>query len=146
MDFFSKYCTIPSSSNQSIPKPEPITKEQVIEHFTTYIDTNCIDTYTTIKYEFPSMFSGLIDKPTFWLYILQFLKNDMQFIQNNNSPQYSGILYDSDYHVMRLRTFYIATSQQGFSHGEYFMQNYIYNSYQNTLFDIQFVAFRIFKN
>ena len=141
MDFYNKYCTIPSP-----PKPELITKEQVIEHFTKYIDTNCIDTYTTIKYEFPSKFTGLIDKSTFWLYILQFLKNDMKFTQNNNSPQYSGILFDLDYHGMKLRTFYSVTLKQGCSHGEYFMQNYIYNSYEHTLYDIQYVAFRIFKN
>jgi hypothetical protein len=139
MSFFDKYCGTPSHTIST-----PITKQNVIDHFTKYIDTYCTtskDQVCDIKYSFPSEFIGRISTCDFWFYIVNFLENDMLFKQIKQKMCTSGMLFDSDYKIMPFKSYYIVTQQQASQHGEYFVQDYYAIDY-----NINFVVFRIYKS
>lgn len=139
MSFFDKYCKAPAQ-----PVITPITRQNVIDHFTKYIDNHCTNTtelVCVIKYSFPSEFIDRINPTDFWLNITSFLENDMQFKKIKQRYGTTGMLFDSDYKALPFRSFYAVIQKQASQHGEYFIQDY-----HATDFDISFMVFRIYKS
>jgi len=135
--FLSTFCSAPV-----VPKILPITEQNVIDHFTSYIENSCTGQYTVVKYSMPTEFYGRISYNAFWSIITSFLKNNMKFTIINPNYFSTGMLFDSDYATMPFKLFYCVTQKQASHHGEYFMQDY------NCIDDnkIAFVVFRIYKS
>ena len=74
--FISKFCTIPTKSG---PKIIPATQDEVIEHFTKYIEESCTKQITLIQYYMPEEFKRRISKEDFWMHICKFLNFVMKF-------------------------------------------------------------------
>ena len=74
--FISKFCTIPTKCG---PEIVPATEEEVIQHFTKYIEEKCINPITLIQYSMPEEFKPRISKEEFWGYICSFLNYVMEF-------------------------------------------------------------------
>ena len=74
--FIAKFCTIPTKSG---PEIVPATEEEVIEHFTKYIEKLCTKQITLIQYSMPEEFKPRISKETFWGWITMFLHFEMEF-------------------------------------------------------------------
>ena len=134
--FLSTFCGAPV-----VPKNSSLTKQDVENHFTSYIENACVNPVTVVKYSMPKEFYGRISVNTFWSIIHSFLCNQMKFSVSNRNYGSLGMLFDSDYNTMPYQSFYLVKQEQASHHGEYFMQDYICN-YDNK---IDFVAFRIFK-
>ena len=135
--FLSTFCSAPV-----VPKILPITEQNVIDHFTSYIEETCKDKCTVVKYSMPKDFYGHISYNAFWSIITSFLKNNMKFTIINPNYFSTGMLFDSDYNSMPFKLFYRVSQKQASHHGEYFMQDY------NCIDDskIDFVVFRIYKS
>ena len=73
-DFLNKYCNTP-------PKIEmtPITKEEIIKHFTDHIEQTCINEDNIVQYTMPTEFIGKISNESFWHIIYNFLTFTMGF-------------------------------------------------------------------
>ena len=134
--FLSTFCSAPV-----VPKILPVTEQDVITHFTTYIEKSCIEQVTVVKYLMPKEFYGRICSINFWTIISSFLRNQMKFSIIKTKSYSTGMLFDSDYNSMPFQKFYLVTQEEKTQHGEYWMQDY------NCMDDnkINFVVFRIYK-
>jgi hypothetical protein len=74
--FISKYCRIPTKFG---PEIVPATEEEVIEHFTKYIEEKSVEPITLIQYYMPEEFKPRISEENFWNYICYFLTFKMEF-------------------------------------------------------------------
>ena len=79
-DFIDTYCSIPPETKSSII---PVTEEEIIDNFISYIKNTCIDTHTLIKYKMPTEFYGRIDKDKFWKIVIYFVSYRMGFEDYN---------------------------------------------------------------
>lgn len=134
--FLSTFCSSPTR-----PVIKAVTEQEVVNHFTTYIENSCIDSVTVVKYSMPKDFYGRISYNAFWSIITSFLKNNMKFTIINPNYFSIGMLFDYDYNSMPFQLFYRVTQKQASHHGEYFMQDY--NCTDDSKID--FVVFRIYK-
>jgi hypothetical protein len=135
--FLSTFCNAPV-----VPEILPVTEQDVINHFTKYIENSCIDSVTVVKYSMPKEFYGRIYSINFWTIISSFLQNQMKFTIIKANYYSTGMLFDSDYAKMQFKSYYLVTQKQASHHGEYFMQDY--NCTDTSKID--FVVFRIYKS
>jgi hypothetical protein len=134
--FLSTFCGAPV-----VPKIQPLTEKEVIDHFTSYIEQTCKDECTIVKYSMPKEFYGRINSINFWQIICSFLSNQMKFKIISSNYFGIGMLFECDYNLMSFKTFYCVSQRESSQHGEYFMQDYNCKDYDK----IDFVVFRIYK-
>ena len=92
--FISKFCTIPTKFG---PEIVPATEEEVIEHFTKYIEESCTKQFNIVQYYMPKEFEDRITKEEFWGYICSFLSFEMEFEHYDPGTGKMDQVWDSTY-------------------------------------------------
>lgn len=131
--FIAKFCTIPTKSGE----------EEVIEHFTKYIEKSCTKQITLIEYSMPEEFKPRISKETFWGWITMFLHFEMEFDYYDPGMGKMDEVWDStfkDKDVMEFKYFYMVHLKP-FDSTSFFQ----YAVNLNDLSRIDKVVFRIYN-
>ncbi len=137
--FIAKYCTLPTKCG---PEIVPATEEEVIQHFTKYIEEKCINPITLIQYSMPEEFKPRISKEEFWGYICSFLNYEMGFDYYDPGLGKMDEVWDSTYEDEDFEfKFYYMVHERPYKYDEELFQQFACND----LTKITKVVFRIFN-
>jgi len=117
-DFINKYCGVPLESTKAII--EAVTEQEIIKHFTTYIEEKCIDKITLIEYRMPEEFCGRIERGKFFQIICSFLLFQMEFeIYDPGSGKMEEI-FDWNYETIEFKNYYCIAEIQNKFYPDYY--------------------------
>jgi hypothetical protein len=97
-DFVNKYC--------GEPIVQSVTEEEIIQHFTKYIEKKCKNRITLIQYSMPDEFYERIIKEEFFKIICHFIEFTMNFEVSKPVNDKLQEIYDSDYDTMKFKQYY----------------------------------------
>lgn len=136
-DFISTYCDIP-------PEPKllivPLSEEEIINNFITYIKNNCINEHNLIKYKMPSEFHGKIHKHKFWSVIIDFITREMGFEDYNLGEWKPELVYSNDYNNLGYKEYFLVSEKKYDNYDDY-VEDYIAIGIDK----IDKIVFRIYK-
>jgi hypothetical protein len=133
--FISKYCKIPVKFG---PEIIPVSEQEVIDHFTKYVEENCKQEINVVQYYMPNEFKARIKKEEFWRYICSFLSYQMEFEMYDTG--YGKMDEIWDYEKMDFKTYYTIYEKINPHYPEYTNQFIC-----NDITKITKVVFRIYN-
>ena len=136
-DFIDTYCSIPPETKSSII---PVTEEEIIDNFISYIKNTCIDTHTLIKYKMPTEFYGRIDKDKFWKIVIYFVSYRMGFEDYNLGESKTELVYETDYDYLGYAQYFLVTEKK---YIEY--DNYIEDRIALEIHKVDKIVFHVYK-
>ncbi len=137
-EFIAKYCGVPPAP----PKPIPVTEQEIIDNFTSYIEQSCIETITIVKYKMPDKFFGRIAKPDFWSKIIWFLSCTMGFEDHDEGNWRPEFKHDRDYENLDFKFYYIITEKKEIWNDKEYILDYV--AIRN--YEIDKIVFKIYKS
>jgi hypothetical protein len=136
-DFIDTYCSIPPEPKSSII---PVTDEEIIDKFISYIKNTCIDTHTLVKYKMPNEFYGRIDKDKFWEIVIHIVDYVMNFEDYNLGEWKTEPVYNTNYDHLGYRQYFLVSEKK---YVEY--DDYIEDWIALEIHKIDKIVFRIYK-
>lgn len=136
-DFIDTYCSIPPKPKSSII---PVTVEEIIDNFISYIENTCIDTHTLIKYKMPTEFYGRIDKDKFWEIVIHFVSYVMNFEDYNLGEWKTEPVYDTNYDNLGYGQYFLVSEKK---YVEY--DDYIEDWIALEIHKVDKIVFRVYK-
>lgn len=115
-DFIDTYCSIP-------PQPKssniPVTEEEIIDNFISYIKNTCIYTHTLIKYKMPTEFYDRIDKDKFWEIVICFVSYRMGFDDYNLGEWKTEPVYNTNYDNLGYGQYFLVSEKKYVEYDDY---------------------------